>query len=269
MAESTEPNKGVVVQSSQPEMVRITLNNEEVEVPNIPQVIEKLKEVDHSLKSGYGKLLENERAQINAEKLKNQKFIEEDIKFLSTHDPEDYEFYAAKIIYGDDGGFKPPANRERKMEMNNVTTEPSADIKAMQQEIKSLKEIVEKQQTMTVEEAKSAAESALTAALKEFKFADEDTVVAKMTTHFFTNKGKHPSPEQVREFARKDHERVAKLQKSSEPTGTHTVVEKKAAMPQPGKSAPETTPEKKRIPLWDIDAQIADLHEFRKNQPGG
>ncbi len=87
------------------EMTTITINNKEVEIPNIPEVIEEIQSMEHNLKSGYDKQLITERAKLNQEKKQNEDYLEEDIEWLNEH-PDDWTDYAPKVKYGEEGGYK-------------------------------------------------------------------------------------------------------------------------------------------------------------------
>ena len=78
------------------EMTTITINNKEVEIPNIPEVIEEIQSMEHNLKSGYDKQLITERAKLNQEKKQNEDYLEEDIEWLNEH-PDDWADYAPKV----------------------------------------------------------------------------------------------------------------------------------------------------------------------------
>lgn len=257
-----ETEDGVVEEEldSQPNIgtTKIVLNGQEVEVPDIPDVVDKIKQMEHNLKSGYDKKLQAERDQLKG-------FLDYDTNWYSTHDTSEWGRYVPKLAAGEQGGYvdssvtPEPTPKGTKME-NAFDPDVQTKVNKLEAEIALLKE----QRQREIELAKAAVNRTLTASKDEFKYADVDTVIAGLEAHFLKT-GNHATPEEVRDIMRASHNHVAKfVTKQTTTPATGVVAQPKSATPTASATPPTTTPgEKKTVPIDDVDALMADWNNYR------
>lgn len=265
-----DPDTGVEGEEpiSQPNvgMTKIVLNGQEVEVPDVPEVIESLKSTEHNLKSGYDKKLQAERAALQAEREQQKTFLDEDTTWYAQHSKEEWPHYKPKVYYGEQGGYdgstQPTQTTQQKKvaNMDTFDVDPMVKIKELEAKITA----IEKDRVYDEEAAKAAVNSTLTDAQKEYKNADVDSVIKALEVNYLKT-GRHATPAQVVAEMKRSHEHVMKFIKTETRPAAGVVGPGRSATPTATGTPPSApAPEKKKIGLGDFDAILSEYSEFKK-----
>ncbi len=135
----SQPDEGVDANASQPKMVKIILNNREVEVPE--STVDSLQQTEHDLKSGYDKMLAEERVTMKSGEDEHNRLFTEDRAWYQSHEQSEWDDYSPKC----DGGVGYTGNGNNSIsqqkEIQSVTTSKpdTSNAFGLKQEVEILK----------------------------------------------------------------------------------------------------------------------------------
>jgi len=267
-------DEGVAETGSQPtiETTRIVLNGEEVEVQNVPEVIDKLKAAEHNLKSGYDRKLATERQAIEQKKQEvenKERWLQEDLEWLSTHTPDEFDAYLPKVHYGEEGGYTGKQSQARTRTVEKSTFEEDPKVKALEAQLAELKGEITKAKQYDDESGKNAVISTLEVATKEYGMADVEAVRAKLEQYYYAHGNRHAPANVVRDLVKQSHDHVAKFVPKTQQPQTGVFDKPRSATPAAGGVPPAAEKKNDDISFLDIDANLADYEAFKRERLGG
>lgn len=201
--EDNMDNTGAVNSDNQPSVQTIRINNREVAITDAPEV---LAQMEHDLKSGYNRKLEDERARTASN-------LRADTQWYSTHDPAEWGSYEPLV----DGGRGWVGSGEPKLAGQGPASQTSQSAQPVQNkpdpfaENQLLQLRVAQQQTQA-ELTKIQVERALSTLdgiAPKYPDADLKAVKLRMQVHHEQN-GKPASAGDIETFLRESHEHTNK-----------------------------------------------------------
>ena len=224
---------------SQPEMVTITLNNREVEVPK--DAAEVLKQQEHDLKSGYDAILQNERAAIQAEQEKHDALFAEDLEFYNTYPQTEWEFYSPKVDGGN--GYMPSEVPATQTDTTQSTPVFNNDPKVSSLENK-IKELEKKLEGVSEGVVRSGAEQVKIVRDELItKYPGAGLVIADINNqlgeYYDTHGNTHAPPVEIERIVKAQHSRVEKY--AAGRMKGNTVLTDKTTLPPVGGAAPSAS----------------------------
>ncbi len=197
---------------AEPDMETITLDGETVTVPK--EYAEKLKQIETNMKSGLNRKHEAKQKDLAVR-------LRADKEWLNLHGdrPELWALYEPTVdggrgFIGSTDMLNEPSG---KTELKQTTAEQNSEVAELKQKVADLEARVSIVQTTTEKTSISQAARARDASLAKHQYASRE-ILSKEMEHYYFIKGEHPSPEIIEEFAKTEHDRIAKIK------GTTTVI---------------------------------------------
>jgi hypothetical protein len=223
----------------QSQVQTIRINNEDVPIADAPA---KLAEMEHSIKSGYNRKLEEERATSAAN-------LRADTQWYAQHDPADWDMYEP-LVGGGRGwtGNGQPRVAGQPTASPQAQSTQSAAVKADPFSENALSELRAQQardhrelEVIKVEKALAAMEKMVV------KYPDADTSAVKVRMQAYHQEHGHPaSTEEIENFLRMSHDhtskKVAAVKKGIETASAGKTAEPTSALPSAGGGGAASAP---------------------------